>query len=561
MKKLIYILLLLSISLNAQSWNSIITTNINVSDVNYMENHADKNGIHVVTFDSNNDIKYYLISSSGTTIRSATISTNGEYPNVVGDASGIYVVYREGSNIRVKKSTDAGANWSQRADLPIGTNACSGIDAAINVDGIHTVWSIGDSYGQDLETNYKKHSLTVNTWVDFKNVTDYTNAYGTSPTVSLSPSRVHVGYNSYNDMPDMYYSVEASEMSRTKYGSVWQTQQQVVSESGRGKTFANSSKLYDFYYDFVADMGAHSDLYFKYRSIGSTSWSSSTLFEGYTDVTISLVISETANGSIHTYTASGAVTERIIVNGSLNSPSYISGSGEIYGLDASSVYNDIYLNWKISSTSYLQLRQYDSAPATPQNLAVTESTNEYAELSWDASSNPDFMKYNVYRKGGYPFVDWTIVATPDSNSYEDTEITTTYRHGEDFFYKVTAVDSSNNESGYSNEVEIEARLEKSINGEEDIVTTETIHEYALNSNYPNPFNPATTISYQLPKEGMVNLVVYNSLGQEVSRLINKHQTSGKYSVQFNASNLPSGVYIYKLQAGEFSSTKKMILTK
>ena len=200
-------------------------------------------------------------------------------------------------------------------------------------------------------------------------------------------------------------------------------------------------------------------------------------------------------------------------------------------------------------------------PAIPQNLSITESPDEYSLLSWTANSEPDLKKYNVYRKGGYPFVDWAIIGDTVSNSYEDTEVTTTYRHGEDFFYKITAVDSSNNESSYSNEVEIEARLEKSINGEEDVVATETIEEYALNSNYPNPFNPTTQISYQIPEDSFVNLIVYNALGQEVAELVNQHQSVGKYSVKFNASNLPSGVYIYKLQANEFSAVKKMLLTK
>jgi hypothetical protein len=86
-------------------------------------------------------------------------------------------------------------------------------------------------------------------------------------------------------------------------------------------------------------------------------------------------------------------------------------------------------------------------------------------------------------------------------------------------------------------------------------------EYALNNNFPNPFNPSTQINYQIPKDGFVNLVVYNALGQEVETLVSKEQSVGNYTVQFNATNLPSGVYIYKLQSGEFSSTKKMLLMK
>lgn len=92
--------------------------------------------------------------------------------------------------------------------------------------------------------------------------------------------------------------------------------------------------------------------------------------------------------------------------------------------------------------------------------------------------------------------------------------------------------------------------------------TETnIDNYSLEQNYPNPFNPSTVLRYQIPKNGLVSLIVYNSLGQVVSKLVDQHQTSGKYLVQFNSSNLSSGVYIYKLHAGEFSSVKKMLLTK
>ncbi|MBU0561506.1 MAG: T9SS type A sorting domain-containing protein, partial [Bacteroidetes bacterium] len=121
-----------------------------------------------------------------------------------------------------------------------------------------------------------------------------------------------------------------------------------------------------------------------------------------------------------------------------------------------------------------------------------------------------------------------------------------------------AFDNSGNESNYSSTVSTYGQSLWKENSEEEI---EVIQEYALNSNFPNPFNPTTQISYQLPKDGFVNLVVYNALGQEVAKLVNQHQSVGKYSVQFNASNLPSGVYIYKLQAGKFSSVKKMMLTK
>jgi hypothetical protein len=86
-------------------------------------------------------------------------------------------------------------------------------------------------------------------------------------------------------------------------------------------------------------------------------------------------------------------------------------------------------------------------------------------------------------------------------------------------------------------------------------------EWKLYQNYPNPFNPTTTISYQIPKNGFVSLVVYNALGREVKTLVNEAKTQGIHSVEFNASNLPSGVYIYTLKAGEYVASRKLMLVK
>jgi glucose/arabinose dehydrogenase len=86
-------------------------------------------------------------------------------------------------------------------------------------------------------------------------------------------------------------------------------------------------------------------------------------------------------------------------------------------------------------------------------------------------------------------------------------------------------------------------------------------EFVLKQNYPNPFNPKTVISFQIPTEGLVNLVVYDVLGNEVAILINEQKSAGSYDVDLDASQLTSGIYFYKLTAGEFSSTRKMILLK
>jgi hypothetical protein len=85
--------------------------------------------------------------------------------------------------------------------------------------------------------------------------------------------------------------------------------------------------------------------------------------------------------------------------------------------------------------------------------------------------------------------------------------------------------------------------------------------FVLEQNYPNPFNPSTTINYQLPIANMVNLKVYNLLGQEVATLVNERQPAGTYKVKFDASDLASGMYIYKIKSGDYNVSKKMLLLK
>jgi len=86
-------------------------------------------------------------------------------------------------------------------------------------------------------------------------------------------------------------------------------------------------------------------------------------------------------------------------------------------------------------------------------------------------------------------------------------------------------------------------------------------EYHLYKNYPNPFNPVTSISYQLPKKSFVNLSVYNILGQIVTTLVNEEKEPGFYTINWDASKFSSGLYIYKIQAGKYFSTHKCLLLK
>jgi hypothetical protein len=85
--------------------------------------------------------------------------------------------------------------------------------------------------------------------------------------------------------------------------------------------------------------------------------------------------------------------------------------------------------------------------------------------------------------------------------------------------------------------------------------------FALDQNYPNPFNPSTKIQFEIPEAGFVTLKVYDLLGQEVASLVNGQLEPGRYRAEFDAANLPSGIYFYRLQAGDFTEAKEMIVLK
>jgi hypothetical protein len=85
--------------------------------------------------------------------------------------------------------------------------------------------------------------------------------------------------------------------------------------------------------------------------------------------------------------------------------------------------------------------------------------------------------------------------------------------------------------------------------------------FSVSQNYPNPFNPTTTITFTLPEKSLVTLEIFDSLGRKVSKLISKEMLPGKYSQQWNAEGLSSGIYFFKLQAGSYIETKKLDLLK
>jgi len=194
------------------------------------------------------------------------------------------------------------------------------------------------------------------------------------------------------------------------------------------------------------------------------------------------------------------------------------------------------------------------------------------KISWNKHQldNSEITHYSIWRKvttQGTPQQIETVIAT-GASTYEYIDYDYIVWDGDGrilLFYDVRAYYSPS--STYSDpdlaalygaeyKINQDNKIQYVANNESGDIPA----EYGI-SNFPNPFNPTTVISYQLPENGFVTLKVYDLLGKEVAVLINESKYAGYYNVEFDAGKLTSGIYIYTIQAGNFLQSKKMLLLK
>lgn len=143
-----------------------------------------------------------------------------------------------------------------------------------------------------------------------------------------------------------------------------------------------------------------------------------------------------------------------------------------------------------------------------------------------------------------------------AKSFSDAELNLRFRTGPENPYTKVFAYIDNQITDVTNKVEV-AVDNTSIVRE----VSSLPKEFALQQNYPNPFNPTTSINYDLPVSSIVTLQIYDVSGREIATLVNEQQNAGIYNVQFHGSNIASGVYFYRIKAGEFTQVKKMFLIK
>jgi len=188
-------------------------------------------------------------------------------------------------------------------------------------------------------------------------------------------------------------------------------------------------------------------------------------------------------------------------------------------------------------------------PTTPTGLQIINSSGN-PQLLWTASEPATAAKYHVYRNNVK--ITGTPVATTSFIDYDVAFGSNIHQT-----YKIQAVsgDGSKTSPGYSNSVTINAApADKN-------ASFVQIGSLLNAKNYPNPFNPSTTIQYELSVESFVTVNVFDMLGREVEQLVNEYQTMGFKTIHFDSKNLPAGIYYYSIRAGSKSDIKSMIVLK
>ncbi len=190
--------------------------------------------------------------------------------------------------------------------------------------------------------------------------------------------------------------------------------------------------------------------------------------------------------------------------------------------------------------------------AAPVATAATNITTTGFTANWNASTGATNYWVDVSTTDDFS----NVLASYNNKSVGNvtTHIIISLTPNTTYYFRVCASNSSST-SPYSNTITVTTN----VTGVDDLLNLPT--RFDLSQNYPNPFNPTTTIKYQIPEETFVGIKVYNLLGSEVTTLVNEMRTVGTYEVKFNASQLTSGIYIYKIHAGQFSQMKKMVLVK
>lgn len=387
--------------------------------------------------------------------------------------------------------------------------------------------------------------------------------YGTIKVDNITENSPHVAAKnvgtslSLGEIDQNYsgYSYIWNDTEAPNYKSVW-----------KKWIGANSEiKSYDKNYSFAVNINDHNASYVaESRKLCNQSFTSN--FVG-----ISYKCTVTVNNSTYNApTSDFGVVEQDTIKFSV--PYYVNLNNIDYLLDKWNDGNTSSSRTVLPNTHYDYVANYIGRPSnSSRNLHFNTSDPEGSpvKVMWNQHPNTNVTKYEIWRKVGFnvtatAYKIATINRTSASTyTYTDYDIGLKRRGSKDdeVSYDVKSYYSTEGTLSGDDYCTIYGDLLPKENDE--IVNKEAVEEiieYEI-SNYPNPYNPTTTINYKIKEMGNVNITVYDALGREVSVLVNDFKQPGEYNVLFDGSNLSNGVYYYRMQSGNFLETKKMIMMK
>ena len=436
---------------------------------------------------------------------------------VASGGSFVHVVWyddRDGNNeIYYKRSTDDGLNW--QADIRLTNDNATSELPSIAVLGslVCVVWT--DFRDGNNEIYFKRSTDGGINWeADTPLTIDF--ALSNYPSVSISASVVNVVWMERRDGNlEIYYKRSTDE------GISWSTDTRLTNNSSDsyGPSISSaSSNVNVVWYDY---RDGNAEIYYKRSSDAGMSWGTDTRLTNIPGSSIAASIGVSAS-DIHVVWQDNR-----------------DGEHKIFYMRST----DEGINWEQDTCL-----TYNSDSSFLPSVAVSGFV---VHIVW-AHEFP--LNREIY-----------YIRSTDAGSSWGQEVQLTNAPEEGWLPSVSISDSIlhvvwRDERDGNREIYYKRNTNANVTGIENVITT-LPSEFTLEQNYPNPFNPTTKINYQIPELSFVSLKIYDLLGSEIVRLVSEEKSVGSYEVGFDAANLPSGVYFYRLQAGSFVETKKMLLLK
>lgn len=427
-------------------------------------------------------------------------------------------------NIYYKRSTNNGTNWS--ADIRLTDDPNFSYDPAIAISGtyLHVVWY--DTRNGYYEIYYKRSSNEGTDWGPDTRLTNYTeDSY--EPSLYAIGSAVHLVWSDWRDRNwEIYYKRSVN------YGSSWTSDIRLTNSAGFSEhpmiVASNSGNIiHVVWQDSRDDPANHTyEIYYKRSTDGGVTWSSDTRL---------------------TNSPNNSRWPCIVLWGSVL---------HLVWTDARNGNNDIYYkkstNDGASWGADIRLTTNTSHQIQP-SIALSYTGGTIVHIVWDDWRHGNNNRQVYYIKSVDAGTNWgpeerltnstAIIENPCvAVAFQTVHVVwTDWRHDNvEIYYK-------RNPTGNTTAIET--------------ISTEIPDKFALYQNFPNPFNPETKIKFDISLFNNVKILIYDILGREIETIIDQSLNPGTYELSFNASDLPSGIYYYRLVTNDFSETRKMTLIR